>query len=698
MVTDSGKQAYVEEAYELLSSLESMLIDLEETPDAPELIGSIFRAMHTLKGSGAMFGFDKIATLTHELENAFDLIRNNKLKVSKELIDLTLSCDDQVRKLLDEHQGDGVADPDVSLQIIQKISDLLEASGLETVAQKELNDSQKNHPNLNHPITYRIRFVPEKNFLKNGNSPIFLVQELSQLGEMTAVAQIHNYPTLENLKPDLCYTYWDIALTTDRGEDAIADIFFFVEDECTLNIEVIDELHQEGDLQETEDYKKIGEILVERGDVESTTIQKVLKNQQMLGEALVSMNAVNQDQIQSALAEQKHVNSSRQKQQKKEGLSTIRVPSEKLDILMDLMSELVTVQASISQTANLQENEEMIALAEVMERLTSDLRDITMSIRMLPIGTTFNKFKRLVRDLSKELNKDVKLVTSGAETELDKKVIERLNDPLVHIIRNCIDHGIESPEEREALGKPPSGTISLSASHSGTNVVIQVKDDGKGIRLQSIREVAETKELLPPNVELSDKELLAMVFAPGFSTAQTVTNVSGRGVGMDVVKKNIESLRGTIEIDSDYGKGTTLTIVLPLTLAIIDGLLVKLEDQFFVIPLSVVEECSKLTREEIEQNDRKIVNLRGDVVPYINLREFFVMEGRVPEVQQIIIAEIDGEKVGFVVDYVIGEHQTVIKSLGKFYQNVEGISGTTILADGSLALILDLNEIYKKAV
>jgi two-component system chemotaxis sensor kinase CheA len=374
------------------------------------------------------------------------------------------------------------------------------------------------------------------------------------------------------------------------------------------------------------------------------------------------------------------------------------VAADKLDTLVDLVGELVTVQASLSRKAAQEEDAELLAISEKVERLTVELRDNTMGIRMLPIGTTFSKFKRLVRDLSGELGKEVVLATEGGETELDKTVIERLNDPLVHIIRNCIDHGIESPESREASQKPRHGTVTLSAVHSGAEVLIRISDDGRGLDTEGIRRKAEARGLISPDEELTEKEVYNLIFSPGFSTAERITGVSGRGVGMDVVKRGIENLRGTIEVDVDKGRGMTVTLKLPLTLAIIDGLLVQIGDTSFVAPLSAVEECRELTREDLRRaNGRNVLSVRDELVPFVPLRGLFGINGGKPAIEQIVIADLEGYRIGFVVDQIVGEHQTVIKNLGKTYKDAKGISGATILADGTVALILDVSGLAEVA-
>ena len=344
----------------------------------------------------------------------------------------------------------------------------------------------------------------------------------------------------------------------------------------------------------------------------------------------------------------------------------------------------------------LKKHTELVSVAEEVERLTNDLRDNALDIRMLPIGATFSKFKRLVRDLSSELGKVIELSTAGAETELDKTVIEKLNDPLVHIIRNSIDHGIETPAERAAKGKPQAGTIHLSALHSGDSVLITIKDDGAGLNVEAIRAKAVERKIIAANAELCDKEIWGLIFAPGFSTASTITSVSGRGVGMDVVKQAIEGLRGTIDVKSEPDRGTAITLKIPLTLAIIESLLVQIGKDRFVLPLSMVDECILLSKSDIEKHHgRDILLVRDQVVPYVPLRQMFRIAGEPPVIQQVVICQIEGKRVGLVVDWVIGEHQTVIKSLGRAYKDTEGISGATILGDGSVALILDIPQLVQ---
>jgi two-component system chemotaxis sensor kinase CheA len=543
--------------------------------------------------------------------------------------------------------------------------------------------------------TFRIRFRPHQNLFKQGVQPQFLLGELARLGDTVTIAQLDLVPSLQELDPEECFVYWDILWTTYQDEDAIRDVFIFEEDDCELIVQEIDDGSQ---LDQPEDYMRLGEILVERGDLTQEDLEKYLKEKKRLGQALIDEGAVDGGKVQSALIEQERVQTLRKSRKANDAMESIRVKSDRLDKLVNLVGEMVTVQARLSQFAGNRVDPDLMAIAEEVERFTWDLRDQVLNIRMLPIGGTFTRFKRLVRDLGAELGKDVMLLTEGGETELDKTVIDQLNDPLVHLVRNSIDHGIESPELRGAAGKPRKGRIALSAKHSGANVVLTISDDGAGLDAERIRARAVEKGLVAAQAELSERDVYNLIFEPGFSTATEISSVSGRGVGMDVVRQAIDALRGSIEVRSENGQGTTFTVKLPLTLAIIDGLLIDVAAENYILPLSAVEECIELTREDSEQSHgRNLVKVRGDIVPYVRLRDEFGISGTCPEIEQIVIVNLDGVRIGFVVDHVVGEHQTVIKTLGRMYQDADGVSGATILGDGHVALILDLQQLADKA-
>ncbi|GAB6058200.1 chemotaxis protein CheA [Desulfonatronum parangueonense] len=692
-----ARNAYLEEAQELLSDLEESLLELESRPEDQELINRVFRSMHTIKGSGAMFGFDDIAMFTHELETIFDQVRNAELPVTSELLDLTLRSRDLILDMLLQDGCDSTACRAKSEQIVTALRKIGQAGAPASVPVPDGDQSAspaQDTPRDDVTTVFRICFKPNARIFLSGTNPFSLLEELSELGDCRIVARTESVPGLDVLDPLACYTWWDMILATVHGEEAIRDVFIFVEDDCELIIQKIETITQENAAAVG---RKLGEILVARGNVSAQDLQDVLKQQRPLGELLTTAGLVSSQEVESALTEQEFVREVRSvRAEPKEAVTSIRVEASKLDKLGDLVGELVIVQARLSQLVTLHHDPALISLAEELERLSDELRDNTLGIRMLPIGSTFNKFLRLVRDLSRDLGKEIDLVTQGGETELDKNVIEKLNDPLVHLMRNCIDHGIELPDVRQANGKPRMGRIVLSAEHSGGEVLIRIFDDGAGIDPAKVQAKAVAKGLIAPDAALSQEDILQLVFLPGFSTAEQVSSVSGRGVGMDVVKRGIDSLRGAIKLESTPGKGTTVLIKLPLTLAIIDGLQVEVGRQQYVIPLSAVEECVELDRFRTNFGENgEMINLRGEAVPFIRLRNWFNLNGKLPAIEQIVIVNVLEQRIGLVVDKVIGQHQTVIKSLGRVYRELEGISGATINGDGSMALILDVQAMVR---
>jgi two-component system chemotaxis sensor kinase CheA len=503
---------------------------------------------------------------------------------------------------------------------------------------------------------------------------------------------------LGELDPEACYLSWNIILSTTNSLDAIRDVFVFVEGTASVRIDLLDN----GNADDSQvNYKKIGEILLERGDITTEQLKVALSEQLRLGDLLVKNGAVPPEAVSTAMLEQQIVREARAKRvdtPKVEAEASIRVAANKLDSLVDLVGELVIAQARLTQLATSREDPQLVAIAEDVGRLSAELRDHTLDIRMVPIGTTFGRFKRLVHDLAAELGKEIELATSGAETELDKTVIERLGDPLVHLIRNSCDHGIETPQERTAAGKPAAGTVRLTAYHSGPNVFIEIQDDGGGLNAATLRKKAIEQGLIAEDAVLSEREIFKLIFLPGFSTAKRVSNVSGRGVGMDVVKRSIEGLRGSIQIESELGKGSTIRLKLPLTLAIIEGLLVSVGDANYVLPMSLVEECVELSSQDIENaHGNHLATVRGQRVPYLRLRDWFGLSGERPEIEQIAITTSEGQRIGLVVDDVVGQHQTVIKTLGRMYHDTKGLSGATILGDGTLALIVDVPALLHTA-
>lgn len=696
--SDKHREAYREEALELLNELEESLLELEENHSDMELVSRVFRALHTIKGSGAMFGFDQISTFTHDVENIYELLRNGKAEVTKQLIDLTLEARDHMLILLDAGPDGESVDEAEGERILTALISAVPEEALDGYKQKQEAPEEitpESYTISGSEKTYRVTFRPHRNILLKGINPLFILDDIKALGRHFVLSYLSEVPELKKISPEECYMYWDVLLTTSRSFNEIQDVFMFVEDNADISIGLIDE---GGIISEEADYKKLGEILVERGTIGPEVIESVLGEHKLLGEALVESGLAEPTDVKAALAEQQFVKDTRKQRRALDQASTVRVPAEKLDRLVDLVGEMVTMQARLTQISFGRKDPLLTSISEEVERLTAELHDSAMNIRMVPIGSTFSKFRRLVRDLSTDLGRDINLIMEGAETELDKTVMDQLNDPIVHIIRNSIDHGIERPEDREAAGKNKQGTIKIAALHSGSDVLIKIQDDGAGIDSKAIFRRAMDMGIASPEQELSDSEIFNFLFQPGFSTAKKVSNVSGRGVGMDVVKRSVESLRGTVECTSRKGLGTTITLRIPLTLAIIEGLLIKVADSFFVMPLGDVEECVELaTADAQEDHGRSLVNVRGELVPYIRLRKRFAIEGVRPELEQVVIIRHEDKRIGFSVDEVVGEHQTVLKSLSKVYRNINTISGATILGDGTVALILDLPKLIEEA-
>jgi two-component system chemotaxis sensor kinase CheA len=678
MSTIDPTETFRQEAQELLEQLEQALLDLEHVPDDTDLIDSAFRALHTIKGSGSMFGFDAVAGFTHHVETAFDLVRKGKVPPSRELIAVALAAKDRMRLLIEQPDTAETASGDAILAQLKAIVDGPVAPPPAAVPAE---------------TTWRIRFRLATDAMAMGTNPLLLLDELHSLGAATIVAQTDAVPPLVVLAPSDCHLGWDVVLTTTHPRAAIEDVFMFVIDDMQLSIEPV---------ETPSEVPRIGEILVGRGDVRPDEVQSAVAAQAPLGTLLVRAGALTPDKLASALAEQQHIAARAAKSDQggskgaAKGADSIRVPAERLDDLMERVGELVIAQSRLAQVAAASHDNDVKSIAEEIERLALALRDTTMGVRTLPIGSLFGRFRRLVHDLSHELGKQIELVTIGEDTELDKTVIDRLNDPLIHLIRNSIDHGLEMPEARIAAGKPVCGRITLAARHAGAQVLVTIVDDGRGLDRDRIQARAEEQGLLPAGAKLSDGELFQVLFQPGFSTAREVTSLSGRGVGMDVVKRTIEGLRGKIDIASTPGAGTEMSLRLPLTLAIIDGLMVRVGAGRYVLPLSAVEECVELSAEDdARSSGRNFLNIRGDLVPFVRLRDLFATTMPADRYQKVVIVTAGEARVGLVVDQVIGNHQTVIKSLSKLHADVAIFSGATILGDGAVALILDIPHLVE---
>jgi two-component system chemotaxis sensor kinase CheA len=649
-------ETFRQEVAELLESLESALLDLGQTPQDRDLIDTAFRALHTIKGSGAMFGFDRVAAFTHDFETAFDLIRKGKIEANRDIVTVALAAKDYIRMLIDDPDA---ADPIIGEAIVADLNRCVNGprDAPAGVKQEQAPAAKREDGG------WRIQIAFDADILRNGTNPLVLLDDLRALGVCEIVAVPDDVLELEALEPEACLIKWSVTLASACPAAAIEDVFMFVRDEMKLEME------------------PFAAPAASAVPAEAPPIALVapVKSAAAVIEAPVAEKAEPQRRADDKTA-------------------TVRVQAERLDELMDRVGELVIAQARLSELANSGSDLAIKSIAEEIERLASGLRDSTMGVRMVPMGSLFGRFRRLVHDLSRDLGKPVDFVTVGEDTELDKTMIERLADPLVHLIRNSIDHGVESPEKRAASGKSATGRIELAARYVGAQVLVTVRDDGAGLDGVRIRAKAEEQGLIAPGATLGEQETYQLLFAPGFSTAAVVSTLSGRGVGMDVVKRTIEAMRGSIELSTVLGAGTTVTLRLPLTLAIIEGLLIRVGEARYIIPLSAVEECVALNPSDDQRSrGRSFLNIRGDLVPFVRLRELFDAGGVPDEHPRIIIISIGETHVGLVVDQIIGSHQTVIKSLSKLHSDVTMFSGATILGDGSAALIIDVAQLVALA-
>ncbi|KQN78337.1 chemotaxis protein CheA [Devosia sp. Leaf64] len=664
-------ETFRQEARELLDQLEAGLLDLEQDPSNSDLINSTFRALHTIKGSGAMFGFTAVAEFVHDFETAFDRVRKGESEANTALIGVALDAKDHIHLLIEDPDApnEGGEQILVALRAIVNGGPVEAPAPVETVAAPIAGPVVGVSSVADSAKRWRLVFSLPSDALIYGTNPELLLQELAGIGPIEILALTDRIPDLDIIDPEVSHISWQVDIeTADDPTAAIDDVFLFLRDNMELTLTPLG-----------------------APAAAPVAVAAPAPSEDAMPEApYVPEPVVEAALVAKAAAPVKKAKPAEKAEAEKPAATSLRVPAERLDELMDRVGELVIAQARLSQIAASSADLSLKTIAEELERLSSGLRDTTMGIRMVPIGTIFSRFRRLVHDLSGELGKQIEFITTGEETELDKTVIERLADPLVHLIRNSVDHGLESAEKRVAAGKDPKGTVRLSAVYSGAEVAISVVDDGAGLNHERIRAKAEENGLIGPDAKLTEQELNHLIFAPGFSTAKEVTALSGRGVGMDVVKRTIDGLRGTIDVTTTQGKGSTFTLRLPLTLAIIDGMLVRVGDGRYTIPLAAVEECVELP-EGIEANakGRNFLDIRGSLVPYLRLREVFGIKGEAEAHQKVVIVSSGEGRVGLVVDQIIGNNQTVIKQLSKLHSGIKSFSGATILGDGSVALILD---------
>jgi len=667
---DDIRITYIEEANELLASLETALLALETNAGDSLTIEEVFRVMHTLKGNSSMFGLSVIVEFVHDLETIYDQVRTGEMLLSRELLDCTFQCLDHLKNIVRDAELSDEANQQAHKQLIARISTFI---GVPALRAGEVPEPEA------RKATWHIFFAPGTDVFSNGTNPLFLLDELAAMGRSRVIPHFKKTESFSDYQADACITYWDIFLETEKTINDLRDVFLFVEDTSVVEMTM---LAGSGHLDDYEFIRHISSARFTdaRVDLSGVAMPEAAQHHEeaavpVAGQASVSVKTENRENA----------------------VSSIRVNTDKLDELMNLVSELVTTQAGLTLYTSNNKSIELETISENIEKLTRRLRDVAFGMTLVPINNLFGRFQRMVRDVSAVLGKEVEFVTEGGETELDKNIIETLTDPLMHILRNSLDHGIEKPEDRLRAGKPRQGRLVLKAYYSGVFVYIRISDDGKGIDVNAVREKAISKGLIHENDVLTDKQVFDIIFHPGFSTAQKVTDVSGRGVGMDVVKRNITDIKGAILVDSSYGSGTTLTIRLPLTLSIIDGLLVAVSDEHYIIPLSVITKCYEVYNHEMLGNFNRLLVLDGEQVPFIHMRDEFGESSDPALRSQLIVVNTGERKVGISVDHIVGEYQAVVKPLGKFYKKQDFVSGASILGDGTIALVLDaakLIELY----
>jgi len=712
---DQALQTYIEESRGLVEEMESILLRLESEPQEEETVNAMFRAAHTIKGSAGLFGLDAIVAFTHVVENALDEVREGALAVNGELVELLLKCCDHIGLLITVVAETGEAlDAEQAAAgeaIAAALRSLLGEAAAADAAMPAVHEARlaASGGGLIEGDYWHLSLVFGREVLKNGMDPISFIRYLSTIGDIVSLRIDDSaLPELNAIDPESCYLSFSIEFKSEADKKTIEDVFEFVREDCKLRIfpppshlaAFVDRLeHASGNTD------MLGQLLIEAGILTGHELEDALASQESMaaagggakppiGEVLVNEGVVQKEVMDVALEKQRQI-----RDHKAQEAKFVRVSAEKLDELINLVGELVIAGAGASLLAQRSGDAALHESTSVVSGLVEEIRDGALKLRMVEIGETFNRFQRVVRDVSKELGKDIGLEIGGAETELDKTVVEKIGDPLMHLVRNAMDHGIEPAAARVAAGKPAKGTLRLNAYHDSGSIVIEVADDGGGLKKERILRKAIERGIVSPGQSLTDSEIYNLVFEAGFSTADQVTNLSGRGVGMDVVKRNIQALRGSVDIESAEGRGTTVRIRLPLTLAIIDGFLVGVGKSAFVVPLDMVLECIELSEADRKAADtRNYVNLRGEVLPFVRRRDKVEVKAAAGKRENIVVVQYGGQKAGFVVDELMGEFQTVIKPLGNVFRNLRGISGSTILGTGEVALILDVPTLVQLAV
>ncbi len=707
MDIENALQIFIVESRELLEAMEEALLLFDKAEEKDESVNAIFRAAHTIKGSSGLFSLDHIVAFTHVVESVLDRVRAGTLGLDAPLVGLLLSCCDQIGALVDSVAAGDTA-PDAELQaqgeplVLQLqgylvavdstagLSSIVDAPGVDPVARIPTGGVTADHWHIS------VRFAPD--VLKNGMDPLSFIRYLGTIGHICGMATLPDaLPDAREMDPETCYLGFEIAFQTRADKAAIERVFEFVLGDCSLKIlpphSLMDD-YVKLIQQQQGDVARLGEMLVRCGTLTPQELAGALNAQtatpgKPIGTILVEQGSVQPEVVEAALTRQKQVKDIGAIESR-----SIRVDADKLDQLINRVGELIIAGASVNMIANRAHVSDLQESTSKLLMLVEEVRDSALQLRMVKIGATFGRFQRVVHDVSRELGKAIALIVEGEDTELDKTVVEKISDPLMHLVRNAMDHGIESAALRAARGKPAQGTLRLNAFHDSGSVVITLQDDGGGLKRDRILAKAIERGMVEAGHHLSDDEVYALIFEPGFSTAEKITNLSGRGVGLDVVKRNITALRGSVSLASEEGVGTTVTVRLPLTLAIIDDFLVGVGKSVYAIPLDMMEECVAYTAEP----GHDYTDLRGQVLPFIRLRELFGIRGAPLKGENIVVLKYAGQTAGLVVDTLLGEFQTVIKPLAPIFNQVTCISGSTILGSGDVALILDVPALVRRAM
>jgi two-component system, chemotaxis family, sensor kinase CheA len=694
--------AFISEAAEQIEAIETLLLELEEQPDNRELLDSLFRCAHTVKGSAGIFGLNRVVEFTHHVETLLDKMRDGELVLNPSINTLLLQCNDQIKFLVDtaaDESADTPEQKDQRADLVVQLRALTEGGTAAAPAAAAVSASVDQAPAKERLWTISASFGPET--FRNGMDPLSISRYLHGMGKVVSVrCGEDGVPPLVNLNPESCYLSFVMQLQTTASREDIEGAFSFVIDDCELDVVAPETPEQKlaRAIEEMPGTPRLGDMLVSVGAVTQDKLTQVLSNQQStpgmpavvkpkIGDLLESQAGVAPEVVAAALGKQQKMREAAPSEER-----YIRVQADRLDAVINLLGELVIAGAGATLLARETHGEALIEANLHMNSLIEEIRNGTLGLRMVPVGETFSRFRRVVRDTASSLGKEVNFEIVGGDAELDKSMVEKIADPLMHLVRNSLDHGLEPPQERLAAGKPAAGKLVLSARHETGAILIRIEDDGRGINRERVLQRAWNRGLVEQGIVPPDDDINMLIFEPGFSTAEQVTNLSGRGVGMDVVRRNIEALRGTLRLNSKPGKGLQVDIRLPLTLAIIDGFMVGVGKSKFVLPLESVVEVIESGGENvrIDERGRHCVELRGAVLPVVRLRTLYTVESELPERVSVVVVHSPRGKYGIEVEVLLGQNQTVIKPLGRLFKTLRGISGSSILGNGEVALILDV--------